>query len=456
MSKSNFTKLFIMVLVLAVALPSIGVFAQEGSSVFDIIANSEEHTLLATLIPMSGLDLAGAGEITVFAPTDAALDAVPDLVVGAVLEDAEFMATLLSYHVVPGAIMSGDLAEGCVDVETLFGATLAVCKSGDTVTVNSAIVTTADLTADNGVVHVIDAMVIPPVEMPFIDPLDWEGEIITAGSSTVGPLSIAIASRWADEGGVDVPTVDIIGSGAGFSRFCESAETDISNASRGIKASEIETCENNGRTPIEFRVGTDAIAVAVSAENDFVDDLSMEELTMIFSGQVVTWADINADWPAETIELFSPGTDSGTFDFFVEEVLDEDAGALLGASPQLSENDDVLVEGVAGSPYAIGYFGYAYYLQNQDVLKVLSLNGVVANGVTVDNGDYALARPLYIYGDATIMHEKPQVAAFIGYYLTVVDEEIGDVGYFPAAADALNLARLQWLVVVEGMEAFAE
>jgi len=290
--------------------------------------------------------------------------------------------------------------------------------------------------------------------LPDVDPLEYtEGEIITAGSSTVFPLSEAVAEAWTEAGGV-APAIASIGSGGGFERFCVEGETDISNASRAIRDSEIESCEAIGRSPIEFRVGTDALAVTVSAENDFVTDVTMEELAAIF-GSAETWADVRAEWPAEPIERFIPGTDSGTFDYFVEEVFDEDEEPILSVNPQLSEDDNVLVQGIAGSPYAVGFFGYAYYLENADSLNILNINGVEASAESVEaSGDeaYPLARPLFIYSDATIMAEKPQVNAFINYYLTNVNEIIVGVGYFPASETALDGAVDAWRVA-NGMEA---
>jgi phosphate transport system substrate-binding protein len=280
--------------------------------------------------------------------------------------------------------------------------------------------------------------------IPDVDPLDYtDGEIITAGSSTVFPLSERMAEVWTDEGGV-APSIASIGSGAGFERFCVDGETDISNASRAIKDSEIESCENIGRTPIEFRVGTDALAVTVSVDNDFVTDVTLEELAAIFS-TAETWADVRAEWPDEDIQRFIPGTDSGTFDYFVEEVFDEDEAPILSGNPQLSEDDNVLVQGIQGSPYAIGFFGYAYYLENADTLNILSIEGVEANEESTEDGSYALARPLFIYSDAGIMAEKPQVNAFINFYLAYVNEEIVDVGYFPASETALIDAKNGWL-----------
>ena len=280
--------------------------------------------------------------------------------------------------------------------------------------------------------------------LPEVDPLEFfEGEIVTAGSSTVFPLSERMAERWTDEGGV-APSIASIGSGAGFERFCVEGETDISNASRAIKDSERESCKAIGRDAIEFRVGTDALAVTVSAANDFVIDVSLEELVMIFSS-AETWSDVRAEWPAERIQRFIPGTDSGTFDYFVEEVFDEDEEPILSANPQLSEDDNVLAQGITGSPYAIGFFGYAYYVENQDALNILSIEGIEANAQTIDGGSYPLARPLYIYSDAGIMGEKPQVAAFISFFLSNVNDEVTDVGYFPASASALNAAKNAFL-----------
>jgi phosphate transport system substrate-binding protein len=287
---------------------------------------------------------------------------------------------------------------------------------------------------------------VPVLALPEVDPLAVSGDIVTAGSSTVFPLSERMAERFQDEGYSGNITIDSIGSGAGFERFCAAGESDISNASRAIKDSEIESCQSIGRDPIEFRIGTDALAVVVSQENDFIDSATFEQLAMIFSSDAETWSDVNPEWPNEEIQRFIPGTDSGTFDYFVEAVFDENEEPILSASnTQLSEDDNVLVQGVLGSPYAIGFFGYAYYAENEDVLRILSIEGVEPTGATVDSGDYPLARPLFIYSTADIMSQKPQVADFINFYLTNVNDEIVDVGYFPASDAALDAARQAWL-----------
>lgn len=289
--------------------------------------------------------------------------------------------------------------------------------------------------------------VVPTPTLDPNDPANVTGDIVSAGSSTVYPLSEAIEALFESEGYTGQHTIASIGSGGGFERFCKTGETDIANASRKIKDSEVELCKAINRTPIAFRVGTDAIAVVVSKSNTFLTDVSTEELAKIFASDAKKWSDINPSWPAENILRFTPGTDSGTFDFFNETViqkpqklakLDEaKALALAVSSLQTSEDDNVLVKGVEGSPYAIGYFGFAYFKEQQANLKSVSINGIEPTFDTAENGSYLLSRPLFIYSDANIIKSKPQVAAFINFYLTRVDDVISDVGYFPASDAAL-------------------
>src|SRR3990172_398477 len=301
-----------------------------------------------------------------------------------------------------------------------------------------------------------------PTQAPASDPMAMyepaavTGDIIAAGSSTVFPLSEAVAELFRDEGYGGNLTIDSIGSGAGLESFCKTGETDIANTSRAIKDSEVESCRAIGREPLAIRVGTEGLAVVVNTQNDFLTEITQEQLAMAFS-TAETWADVDAAWPNEPILRFSPGTDSGTFDYFIEVVMDPmyvvdataDAGkgeeALLNASNlQLSEDDNVLVQGVEGSPFAIGYFDYAYYQENADRLTVLAVDGVTPSAETVDSGQYPLARPLFLYTTAEIMQEKPQVAAFVYFYLTRVNEVIDEVGYFPAAQDALDASLQAW------------
>lgn len=296
------------------------------------------------------------------------------------------------------------------------------------------------------------------IELPDVDPSQLSGNIIAAGSSTVYPLAEAIADQFKADGFTGEVNISSIGSGAGFERFCKTGETDIANASRAIKDSEVENCRAIGRDPIEFRVGTDALAVIVNKENDFVTDITTDELAKIFSDQAEKWSDINPTWPAEEIKRYVPGTDSGTFDFFIEAVMEPAYGKvkdnadkngktvfLNAKNLNQSEDDNVLVEGVAGNKYAVGFFGFAYYQENTDKLHAVAINGVAPDFDSAESGKYPLARPLFIYSDAKIMKEKPQVAAFINYFLTYVNDVIGEVGYFPASEEALNSAKQAWL-----------
>ena len=285
--------------------------------------------------------------------------------------------------------------------------------------------------------------------LPAVDPLAVSGNIAVAGSSTVFPLAEAMAARFEDEGYSGLITIDSIGSGAGFERFCVAGESDISNASRPIKDSEVESCRAIGRDPIEFRVGTDALAVTVSPGNTFATDLTVAELAVLFS-TATTWQDVRAGFPANPIQRFIPGTDSGTFDYFVEEVFHEDEGPILAAgNTQLSEDDNVLVQGISGdgcdpsnasTTCAVGFFGYAYYAENSDRLSVMDVEGVEPTTESVNANTYPLARPLFMYSTASIIAEKPQVGAFLNFVLQFVNEEIGEVGYFPAPDSVLDSA----------------
>src|SRR5215212_6266959 len=285
------------------------------------------------------------------------------------------------------------------------------------------------------------------------------GDIVSAGSSTVFPLSERMKQRFEEEGFSGNLTIDSVGTGAGFERFCKTGETDISNASRAIRDSEAENCAAlaTPREPIGFQVGIDALAITVSKENTWLTDVTKEELAMIFS-TATKWSDVRPEWPAEPIQRFSPGTDSGTFDYFVEAIMGPanlgadgkadltkgEEAILNAANIQLSEDDNVLVQGVEGSEFAVGYFGYAYYQENADRLNILSVEGVEPTAETAESGEYPLARPLFIYSDANIMQGKPQVSAFILFYLNNVGNEILDVGYFP-----ISDAKLQ-----EGLDAW--
>lgn len=342
----------------------------------------------------------------------------------------------------------------------------AACGGGDNTdtTEGSSDGTTATGASDT---TMADETTEPPVAgecafgLPCIDPLDaTPGEIAMAGSSTVFPLSQAMLAMWEDEGGPQYG-LDSIGSGGGFERFCAEGASDISNASRAIKDEEKANCVNTwGSEPIEIRVGSDALSLVISPNNTFASELTLEQIATAFSLPAgSTWADVDPSFPANELVTFSPGTDSGTFDYFNEVVYpdeyeaDEPSPILSGGANLIGEDDNLTVDGVAedgcdpndtSTTCAIGFFGYAYYQQNADRLQVVSVDAgegpIEPNDDSVNEGTYPIARPLFMYTVQEVIGNKPQVAEFIAYYLEHVDDIIGDVGYFPAPDDALQQA----------------
>lgn len=429
----------ILFLIIALALPLATVQA-DSHSIADVVAGNTQFSTLLELATAAGIAdaLAADGPMTLFAPVNEAFAELPGFALDWLLANPEVLTGVLLLHVADGTYSSADL--NGMDMGMV--GPLSVMANETGVMVNDANVVAADLHAVNGVTHAIDRVLLPALELAETIPAFVDGDIITAGSSTVFPLSDALATRFRDEGYAGNITVDSIGSGAGFERFCAEGVTDISNASRPIRDAEVENCHSIGRSVFPLRVGTDALAVVINSENDFADSLSLEELARLFS-TADTWQDVNADWPAEPIERFIPGTDSGTFDYFVEEVFDKDQAPILDAlRTSLSEDDNVLVNGVAGNPYAVGFFGYAYYEANSDILNAVAIENVALAGSSVDDGSYPLARPLFIYAAPEIIAQRPQVGDFLTWYLAVVNDEIEAAGYFPADAWGLNRSRL--------------
>lgn len=275
------------------------------------------------------------------------------------------------------------------------------------------------------------------------------GEVLADGSSTVAPLTSAAGELFKMENPDVNVSVATSGTGGGFEVFCQGT-TDISDASRPIKDEEAALCAENGIEFTELRVATDALTVVASAENDFLTCLTIDELNTLWApeaeGTIMTWDQVNPAFPAEPIELFGPGTDSGTFDYFTDEVNGEEGASRTDYNA--SEDDNVLVQGVSGSPNALGYFGYTYFEENADALKAIEIdsgNGCVApSAETAADGTYTpLARPLFIYVNNASFAEKPQVAAFVEFYAER-DAEIAEAAqYIPldeTAADELRAA----------------
>lgn len=274
------------------------------------------------------------------------------------------------------------------------------------------------------------------------------GTIAIDGSSTVFPITEAIAEEFnGTYPEVRVP-IGVSGTGGGFKKFI-AGETDISNASRPIKDEEAQAAAANGIEYIEMTIAYDGLSVLVNPANDWVESLTVEELKMMWSpdSTVKTWSDIRSEWPNEEIKFYAPGTDSGTFDYFTEEINGE-SGAIR-PDFTASEDDNVLVQGIAGDKNAIGFFGYSYYEENQDKLKLVAIdNGsgpVAPDFDTIQNGSYSpLSRPIFIYINKAAL-EKPEVVEFVTFFNTVAEEIIPEVGYvaLPSADYLANLELLK-------------
>lgn len=272
------------------------------------------------------------------------------------------------------------------------------------------------------------------------------GDIPIDGSSTVFPITEAVAEKFGGLTGRNVRVVvGISGTGGGFKKFCAN-ETVISDASRPIKQKEVDLCSAAGAEYIELPVAIDGLSVVVNPENHFVDCLSVEQLNKIWSpeseGVVTHWNQVDPDWPAEEIKMYAPGVDSGTFDYFTE-AINGDGGVSRGDFTA-SEDDNVLVQGVSGDRYSLGYFGYAYYVENKDKVKVVPIDGgngcIAPTDEAINNGTYVpLSRPLFIYVRADAAQDD-HVAEFVRYYMGEEGQKLAaSVGYIPFPQEVYDL-----------------
>jgi phosphate transport system substrate-binding protein len=261
-----------------------------------------------------------------------------------------------------------------------------------------------------------------------------KGEIKIDGSSTVYPITEAIAEEFR----VSYPdvriSVGVSGTGGGFQKFSRN-ETDINDASRPIKAGEEEACKQNNIDYLELKVAIDGLAVLVNKSNDWVDHFTVEELKKIWEpaaqGTITTWSQIREGWPNEPFNLYGPGVASGTYDYFTEAIVGE-SGSSRG-DYTASEDDNVLVQGIAGDKNALGFFGLAYYEENKEMLKLVGVdNGsgiVLPTSETVKDGTYSpLSRPVFVYVNSEAA-KREEVVKFVNFYLDNAATLVPDVGY---------------------------
>jgi phosphate transport system substrate-binding protein len=266
------------------------------------------------------------------------------------------------------------------------------------------------------------------------------------GSSTVYPITEAVAEEFqkAKKGAVNV-TVGISGTGGGFKKFCR-GDIDLSDASRPILKKEMEDCKANGIQYIELPVAYDALTVVVNPQNNWVKSLTVAELKKMWEpgaqGRITNWNQINPQWPDAPLKLYGPGADSGTFDYFTEAVVGKSKSSRGDFTA--SEDDNVLVQGVSRDKGGLGYFGLAYYLENQKKLKAVAIDGgkgpVLPSAQNVENGTYTpLARPIFVYVNTKSL-ERPEVREFVEYYLANAPKLVKEVKYVPLPADAYKIA----------------
>lgn len=277
-----------------------------------------------------------------------------------------------------------------------------------------------------------------------------KGRVTVDGSSTVYPITEAVAEEFQIKNSDVRVTVGISGTGGGFKKFTR-GETDISDASRPIKSSEVEAAVKNKIGYIELPVAFDGLAVMVHPSNTWAESMTVKELKKLWEpaaqGKVMRWSDIRAGWPSDEIHLFGPGTDSGTFDYFTEVICGKSQSSRGDFTS--SEDDNVLVQGIANDPLGLGYFGLAYYEHNKDRLKLVAVddqdssNGsgpILPTAETVENGTYQpLARPIFIYVNVKAA-DRPEVEEFVRFYLNNAPELVKEVGYISLPSQVYQLA----------------
>jgi phosphate transport system substrate-binding protein len=283
---------------------------------------------------------------------------------------------------------------------------------------------------------------------------ELSGTIKVDGSSTVFPITEAVAEEFRSVEPKVKVTVGVSGTGGGFKKFSR-GETNLSNASRPIKSKEKAACEANNIKYLELEVAYDGLAVTINPANDWVDSFTVEELKKIWEpsaqGKIMKWNQIRPEWPNEEIHLFGPGTASGTYDYFAEAICGKKAGTR--GDYTASEDDHVLVQGIAGDKYALGFFGLAYYSENKDKLSLIGVNNgtevVKPSLETVKNGTYKpLSRPLFVYVNSTSVKSK-EVVEFVNFYIDNAGELSKDVGYIPLPSEKYTEQKESFKTFVE-------
>ncbi len=303
-----------------------------------------------------------------------------------------------------------------------------------------------ELVSDDNVLLTIAERVIVPgavdtgdIALPVLPELDLvqvTGDIFAAGSVTFDPLNRAITELFIAQGYQGTLRIETVDTDTGFKLFCEEGESDIVNANRPIKTEEVEACAEIVRQPVPFRLGTEVVFVVVNPANEFIIDVTLEELKVIFTAE--KWSDVNPNWPAENILRFVPSIETEASDLFIQKIFTGDDNLLLNApNTQFSADSAELVWGIVTNPYAVGFFGYDhYYKESAELIKPLTIEGVEPSVEAIER--YALTRPLFMYSYANVIQQKPQVGAFINFYLNHINDIAKPAGFFPPTSTELD------------------
>lgn len=290
---------------------------------------------------------------------------------------------------------------------------------------------------------------------------DLSGNIRISGSSTVYPVAQEVTRQFSQQHSSVNFNLTRDGSGGGFNNVFIPGDSDMNNASRPITEDELQRCRDNGIEPVEFFLAQDALTVVVNNDADWLDSISLEELKTIWSPDTAPemWSDVNEDWPDEPFDLYGPASTSGTYDYFIEAVIGEtESDQSIRSDFEGTEKDDLIAQGVSGNKYAFGYLPFAYYTNNPDTVKALSLSEGGSDPVApslegAKSGNYPLARPLFSYGHMGKIQEKNHLQEFIEFYINETDEDYiaEDIGYVPASDQMIedNLANLEAAIAGE-------
>ncbi len=282
------------------------------------------------------------------------------------------------------------------------------------------------------------------IELPKIRPLEVKGDLELSGNSDINALNDLIYKNFVQKGYAGTIDFSGIDSNSAVKLFCEEGKFDILTVSQPMSDREIDTCESNGRQPIEFAIAKDALVIVVNRQDTFIKNLTLPNLQKLF--QVENWSEVNSNWPDETIKRYLIIPETLLFNRYPEQFLSQDKELIINSlNTNLYKFYQPLSQDLSVTRYGLGYVSYHYYLLNSQSLRAVPIEGHVANAETVQSGVYPFGNNLFLYADLNQFPQKNQVSAFINFYLTHVNDEIGKVGYLPLPEQELNDSKSNWL-----------